>query len=218
VTERERPSRHGKILGEALALIATAGRKDAPMPLPDMCMTCAFREGSMPNQMAATGKTAMDCVLGIDRDRFACHHGMRDGQPKKICVGYIAARLAPFSFVKEVIASIHAELAEIERDTADPVRAAFDAWVSEVDPGRKLDDYQLALWLADRGFGGQMNTIIGLWFLSGFISHIYWWDQITEGKWSGPAIPLCVLTVIQASFFGPLTFLFEWWLYWLMNK
>ena len=98
----------------------------------------------MPNQMAATAKTAMDCVLGIDRDRFACHHGMKDGQPKKICVGYVAARLAPFSFVKEVIATVHAELAEIEDDATDAVRVAFYAWVKEVDPDRRLNDYQLA--------------------------------------------------------------------------
>lgn len=141
--ERERPSQHGKILGEALALIAAAGRRDAPFELPPMCATCAFREGCMTNQMAATGKVALDCVLGIDLDRFACHHGMKDGQPGKLCVGYIAARLAPWSFTKEVLATLAKEIAGIG-DGPDEVRAAFDAWLSKVDPKREKDDYQLA--------------------------------------------------------------------------
>jgi hypothetical protein len=71
----DRPSLHGKMLGKALALIAEIGRRDAPMPIPDTCLTCAFREGTMPNQTAGTGMVALNCVLRIDTDRFACHHG-----------------------------------------------------------------------------------------------------------------------------------------------
>ncbi len=141
-SQRERPSNHGKILGHALALIAMAGRRDAPFELPDMCATCAFREGCMTNQMAATGKVALDCVLGIDKDLFACHHGMKDGSPSKICVGYVAARLAPWSIMVEILNTLKADLDE--RPDTDEVRAAFDAWLDEVDPQRKMNDYELA--------------------------------------------------------------------------
>lgn len=106
----DRPTKYGAMLGEVLALMAELGRRDAPMEIPDTCLTCAFRRGTMPNQSAGTGKVALDCVLGIDRDRFACHHGMKDGEPQKICVGYVAAMLAPFSQVKELLAAFHAEL------------------------------------------------------------------------------------------------------------
>lgn len=57
-----------------------------------------------------------------------------------------------------------------------------------------------------------------LWCTSGLASHIYWWSRITDMKWNGPAIPLCALTAIQASLFGPLTFAFEGWLYWLTKE
>lgn len=144
MTERERPSLHGKILGDALALLARAGRRDAPMELPECCLTCAFREGCMTNQMAATGKMALDCVLGIDPDRFACHHGMKDGEPTKLCVGYIAATMAPWSFAKEVVAAVAADLEAMKNDDADEIRTAFDAWHNKIDPERKMDDYQLA--------------------------------------------------------------------------
>lgn len=142
-SDQDRPSSHGRILGSALALIARAGRKDFPVDLPDACLTCAFREGSQPNQSAGTGMLALNCVLGIDKDRFACHHGMKDGHPAKICVGYIAARLAPWSFTKEVLLAMQAELDRID-GSHDEVRAAFDVWWGDADPKRELDVYQQA--------------------------------------------------------------------------
>lgn len=139
----DRPSIRGAMLGKVLALMADMGRRDAPMPIPDMCLTCAFREGSMPNQTAGTGMIAINCVLRIDPDRFACHHGMKDGEPQRLCAGYIAAMLAPFSEVKEILTALYHELAEIE-DGPDDVRAAFDRWLSQADPERRLDIYQAA--------------------------------------------------------------------------
>lgn len=141
--EGDRPTRHGKMLGKALALIAAIGRRDAPMPIPDACLTCAFREGSMPNMTAGTGIVALNCVLRIDTDRFACHHGMKDGDPKHLCAGYVAAMLAPFSEVKEILSAFNHELA-INEDRPDDVRAAFDAWLNRADPERRLDVYQAA--------------------------------------------------------------------------
>lgn len=98
---------------------------------------------------AETGKMALDCVLGIDKDRFACHHGMKEGQPRKLCSGYVAAVLAPWSFTKEVLAAVKAEL-DATKDGPDEVRAAFDAWVTETDPAGEMDVYRLARAYAAR--------------------------------------------------------------------
>lgn len=136
---RERPSQHGVILGELLAAMADAGRLHAP-ELPDMCATCAFRPGCMTNQMAATGLTALNCVLGIDTDRFACHHGMTDGRPAKLCAGYIAARLAPFEFTKAAMGLLMERLSSLTGP--DEVREAFDGWIAEVDPDNRMNDYE----------------------------------------------------------------------------
>jgi hypothetical protein len=149
-SEQDRPSRHGALLGEALALIAMAGWKDFPGELREACLTCAFREGSQPNQSTGTGMLALNCVLGIDKDRFACHHGMKNGEPKRICSGYIAAKLAPWSFTKEVLASLYRDLAEIGEDGPDEVRAAFDAWLAQSDPNGEMDVYQQARAFAAR--------------------------------------------------------------------
>lgn len=140
----DRPSRHGKLLGAALATISALGRRDAPMPIPECCLTCAFREGTMPNETAATGKMALDIVLGIDRDRFACHHGMKDGEPQKICVGYIAAMLAPFSEVRAILSAFYDELKLINDDAPDDVREAFDVWLATADPQQRMDVYEAA--------------------------------------------------------------------------
>lgn len=135
---RDAPSRHGTILGEALADLAKAGAVGDPSLLNVMCAGCAFRPGAMANQMAATLKDALDCLLS-DED-FCCHHGMKDGQPTKLCAGYFAAKRAPFPVFQAALVTVAARL-----DTAegpDEVRAAFDAWVVQVDPEGKLNDYQ----------------------------------------------------------------------------
>jgi hypothetical protein len=139
---RDRPSRHGKILGEALAVIAAAGRTAAPEVLPDLCATCAFREGCMSNQMASTGVMALNCVLGIDPAQFACHHGMKEGNPTKLCVGYLASLLAPFEVTKAVLLELTKRLDA--QGGPDDVRAAFDAWFAEVDPAGEMDVYKVA--------------------------------------------------------------------------
>lgn len=140
----DRPSRHGRLLGRALALIALLGRRDAPMPIPEPCLTCAFKEGSAPNQTAGTGIIALNCVLGIDKDRFACHHGTKDGEPQKICAGYVAARLAPWSEVQAILFAFHDELKHVDDSAPDDVRASFDAWLADADPEKRMDVYEAA--------------------------------------------------------------------------
>jgi hypothetical protein len=142
MTERERPSKHGAMLGEALSLLERAGREHSSEQLPEMCLTCAFRPGCMTNQMASTGLAALNCVLDIDKDDFACHHGMKAGQPTRLCVGYFAAKLATLSVSREVLLELGRRLDTVEGP--DTVRAAFDLWVDEIDPDHNMDDYQLA--------------------------------------------------------------------------
>jgi hypothetical protein len=140
----DRPSRHGRLLGQALATIAELGLRDAPTPMPALCLTCAFKEGSAPNQTAGTGIAALNCVLGIDKDRFACHHGMKAGEPQKLCAGYVAARLAPFAEVSAILSAFHEELKLAGDASADDVRAAFDAWLADTDPEKRMDVYEAA--------------------------------------------------------------------------
>lgn len=142
MTEHDRPSIHGLLLGFALSQMAEAGRRATATELPDPCLTCAFRPGCMTNQVAGTGLLALNCTLGIDPDEFACHHGMKDGQPTKLCAGYLAAKLAPFSFTKEVITDLYQKLEHLP--DADTIRAEFDAWRTKADPDGKMDVYQLA--------------------------------------------------------------------------
>lgn len=141
VIEGDRPSAHGARLGTVLALLADLGERDSPVPLGDRCLTCAFREGSVANQSAATALTAFRCSLSIDKDRFACHHGMKNGEPQRICVGYLASLLAPFSIAKEAVLAFHSDLQTLPE--ADPIREAFDAWLTEIDPDGKMDVYQV---------------------------------------------------------------------------
>lgn len=136
----ERPSRHGQLLGKALAKLAYAGHMASVAPL-DMCATCAFREGCYTNQMAATGLTAFNCAAGIDDSPFGCHHGMKDGEPTKLCAGWIAAKQAPFATLVAVTTDLSEQLAA-HGDVADSVRAETDAWLAEIDPDGKLDNYQ----------------------------------------------------------------------------
>lgn len=94
----------------------------------------------MTNQMAATGLQALNCVLGIDTDRFACHHGMIDGEPTKLCAGYVAALLAPFEATQVALEWLREALGSTSGP--DEVRAEFDAWITQVDPQHLMDDYQ----------------------------------------------------------------------------
>jgi hypothetical protein len=150
---RERPSAHGAILGEALSDLAKAGAVGTDL-LSVMCSTCAFREGCMSNQMAATGVEALNIVLGIDDADFGCHHGMKDGFPTRFCAGAAAAKRAPFSVLQSALRTLNSRLELLPE--SDAVRADFDAWVARHDPGCQLDDYQRArLFARDSGSRSQ---------------------------------------------------------------
>lgn len=97
----------------------------------------------MTNQMAATGLAALNCAIGVDKDDFGCHHGLKDGAPTRPCNGWLAAKKAPWPLMKEIIGNLAAHLNQIG-DGDDAIRAEFDAWRGQADPAYKLDDYALA--------------------------------------------------------------------------
>lgn len=137
--ERERPSTHGAIVGAALTRIAESVTGSLPE---DCCATCAFRPETMTNQMASTVLTAFKCVVGTDPSVFACHHGMTDGEPSKVCAGWLACEAAEFETVKAVVGDMVDALAKISEGDPDPIREAFDRWIAAVDPDGSLNDYQ----------------------------------------------------------------------------
>lgn len=129
-------------MGEFLAKLAEAGNIGDIEGILDLCcLTCAFRRGTLPNISAGTGMVAFNCAIGIDKDDFACHHGMKDGEPQKLCAGYIAAKNAPFDAVKAETFRLLESLDNI--GDGDGVRGAFDAWAARVDPDYKMDVYEL---------------------------------------------------------------------------
>lgn len=143
----DRPSRHGELLGEVLAALAEAGR-DNIIGAHDLCATCAFRAGSVPNMCASTGKIALDIAVGLDSDDFACHHGMKEGRPTKGCVGAELAKAAPRPLLAKLMEDLAAALDGMSGD--DEVRAEFDRWWSGIDSEHKLNVYELASAYARR--------------------------------------------------------------------
>ncbi len=140
----DRPCRHGALLGAALARIADAAEGKSPFPvamrMPDRCSTCAFREGTQANQSPGTLRVALDMVLLPDGE-FWCHHGLdADGEVKRLCAGYVAARLAPFDFTKGQLAAVAEQLDRIDQDEVDIIRVAFDEWLASIDSDSKMTD------------------------------------------------------------------------------
>lgn len=138
------PTLHGRALGVELARLADSQVAANP-EIEERCLTCAFREGTMTNSMAPTLMEAVNCVVGIDEADFGCHHGLAaDGQPTKLCAGYLLCMAAPaeerFSAVERASIALRS-LNDGDDEKHDP---EFTAWVKQHDPEGKLDDYQLA--------------------------------------------------------------------------
>lgn len=106
--------------------------------------------------MAATGKDALNCAIGVDQSEFGCHHGLRDGEPTKPCAGWVAARRAPFELMKSTLRTMRARLVKLPEQ--DRVRADFDAWVASFDPDWRMDNYQWARAYARRDSDGSDET------------------------------------------------------------
>lgn len=107
---RQQPSKHGAILGAAFARIADEMEPKCPM-VPDRCKSCAFRAGTIPNQMAGTLVEAMHCVIGTDPTPFCCHQTLdADGRPTMLCAGYVLVKKAPFENVRAELTKVLGEL------------------------------------------------------------------------------------------------------------
>lgn len=136
---RDRPSAHGAALGAALADLAEQGRTDATGT---PCQGCAFRRGSYANQSAGTVKEALNCTVGIEGP-FGCHHGLVDGQPTRLCAGFVAALNSSHEAKGDALVGALAAMGGYRAEgKADPVREPIDRWLAQVDPEDRLDDYQ----------------------------------------------------------------------------
>lgn len=112
-TAPQRPSKHGNILGTAFAKLADRMEPLCPT-VPERCKTCAFRSGTIPNQMAGTLVEAMHCVIGTDPSPFCCHQSLRDGEPTHLCAGYVLVKKARFEEVRSELANALTELSTME--------------------------------------------------------------------------------------------------------
>jgi hypothetical protein len=59
---------------------------------PPMCNDCAFREGSDPNGSVETTMAVVKCLM--EDEPFYCHHGVVEGEPKRLCAGFSALYVA----------------------------------------------------------------------------------------------------------------------------
>lgn len=128
----DRPSDHGALMGDLLAMLYEAGLKSMGGDAPDKrCSTCAFRKGTMASQCAGTTMDAFDCTLGLgDNGDFNCHSGIGEGQePKAVCQGYVIAKLAPVSLAASALPSLLEKLSE--KQESDTIQEAFDSWFVE---------------------------------------------------------------------------------------
>ncbi len=84
------PTPEGEELGRHMARFADQEAEKlsaAGLPVPQRCIDCAFRAGSIPSGCPPTIMTAIKCVF--EREPFSCHHGLdADGEPTRICAGY----------------------------------------------------------------------------------------------------------------------------------
>lgn len=121
MSERQRPSAHGAALGKALADMADGIAKRAPH-LDTRCSSCAFKHGTIPNQMAGTLKEALDIVVGIDDAVFMCHDkpGVVSGrcQPDRVCAGYTLAQYATRDEMLTMLGAASADLNAMQSQTA----------------------------------------------------------------------------------------------------
>lgn len=89
------PSREGRELGRLVAQMTEAARPKCERLFPGtppMCQDCAFRAGTAPNGTVSTLMDAIKCV--VEGTPFYCHHGVVDGDPKRLCGGYAVASVS----------------------------------------------------------------------------------------------------------------------------
>ena len=82
--------------------------QEEPASAPPRCHDCAFRAGTLANE-SYTIANALKCVMeGIP---FYCHHGEENGEPTRLCRGWIA--LAPPAVLEEIAQAIATQRGEV---------------------------------------------------------------------------------------------------------
>lgn len=77
-------------LGRVLARLCDEEEAEQLERFPNLqprCSDCAFREGTLPNRCEDPLFDAIKCV--VDNNIFYCHKGLKDGQPKRPCAGFM---------------------------------------------------------------------------------------------------------------------------------
>lgn len=143
------PSEYGAQCGAKLATMAEEGESlidPEQAKCEPVCTDCAFRRGTNPNRSAATVADAFKCA--IEGEPFWCHKGIIaselpksislailqeqvQAEPKRVCGGWVRARLAFLRTASRIAAAI---LGDIEGSTVSlfdlneneyPVKVAF---------------------------------------------------------------------------------------------
>lgn len=95
VKNRDLVTPEGQRLGKIMANMADQGfeiLKNEHGFKDDRCVSCAFREGTVPNGDPQTQLEVVDCVMN-DKAAFACHCVQAGGE-RQVCSGWIAAKTA----------------------------------------------------------------------------------------------------------------------------
>ena len=87
---KNKPCELGAQLGENMARfadVAEAEWREAKLPIPVRCQSCAFKKGTFPNRCLATQGDATKSILeGVP---FYCHHGKGCHGPEALCGGWL---------------------------------------------------------------------------------------------------------------------------------
>jgi len=86
------PTDEGRALGAEIARLVDndeARVRAAGLPVPPRCGDCATRLGTPPNGCAPTLMDFVKCAA--EGEPFMCHVGAVDGEPARICGGWLLA-------------------------------------------------------------------------------------------------------------------------------
>jgi hypothetical protein len=66
------------------------------------------------------------------------------------------------------------------------------------------------------GLNQSPEVAVAIWIALGLCAHLFWWlmllgNRPLDAHW----IFVCCVLAFPAAVLGPITFFFEWWLYWL---
>lgn len=90
------PSPEGELLGHHLARLTLPLIERAQARFPGdsslaPCSECAYVAGTVPNRSLATVGDALKC--SVERTEFCCHKGQVNGEPRRLCAGWLATML-----------------------------------------------------------------------------------------------------------------------------